>query len=62
MHLGGADGADRLLLIDPSGACPNVELPTPNLSRRVLVDRDVVYVMQNQGIVATSFAARAKTP
>ena len=62
LHLSGNDGADRLLLIDPSGACPTVELPLPNLSRRVLVDRDVVYVMQDQGIVATSFAARTKTP
>jgi len=60
LHLHGNKGVDRLLLIDPSGACPNVELPLPDAQRRVLVHQDVAYVLQRQGIVATSFAARRK--
>jgi hypothetical protein len=61
LHLLGDRGApDRLLLIDPTGGCPNVELPIPDLTRQVLVDRDVALVLRKEGIVATSFAGRAQ--
>ena len=58
LHLIGKRGADRLLLVDPTRACPDLELPSPSLGRRVLVDRDVVHVQQDRGIVAISLAAR----
>lgn len=58
LHLIGKRGADRLLLIDPTRACPDLELPMPSLPRRVLVDHDVVHVQQDRGIVAVSLAAR----
>jgi|GEM_PF-684698 len=60
LHLYGQKGADRLLLIDPTGGCPQVELPIPDLTRQVVVDRDVAYVLRKEGIVATSFAGRAQ--
>lgn len=61
LHLLGDRGApDRLLLIDPTGGCPQVELPIPDLTRQVVVDRDVVYVLRKEGIVAASFAARSR--
>jgi hypothetical protein len=61
LHLFGDRGApDRLLLIDPTGGCPQVELPIPDLTRQVVVDRDVVYVLRDEGIMATSFAGRAQ--
>lgn len=62
LHLpgGGGSSADRLLFIDPTGSCPNVELPIPNRLLHVGLHEDVVYVLREEGIVATSFAARAK--
>ena len=65
LHLVGntsGGGSDRLLLVDPSRRCPDVALPTPSLSRRVLVDRDVVYVQQDRGVVAISLASRRGAP
>jgi hypothetical protein len=56
----GDRNADRLLLIDPTGGCPNVELPTPSMQGRFLLDRDVVYMLRDEGIVAISFAGRAR--
>ena len=60
LHLFGQKGPDQLLLLDPSGDCPIAELPIPDLTRQVLVERDVVYVLRREGIVATSFASRAQ--
>lgn len=49
----------KLLLIDPAGSCPQVELSPPELSGGMVVDRGVVYVLRREGILASPLGARA---
>ena len=48
----------QLLLLDPAGSCPQVELSPPERAGSVVVDRGVVYTLHREGILASPLGAR----